>query len=99
MNNPVACIITLILLLISTGNLNAQTKQNNYTDYHVHLQDSATVQLGYRMAKATHQKLTRMDSLYLDSDTIIHRLDKAKFNSGWVISNAYWFGSPLTPVK
>ncbi|QEM13523.1 amidohydrolase family protein [Mucilaginibacter rubeus] len=89
----------LIFFLVLAVNLKAQVKPNYYTDYHVHLQDSATVQLGYRMLKAFHLKATKMDSLCFDADTIIGRLDKAKFHSAWIISNAYWFGSPATPVK
>ncbi|GAO41393.1 hypothetical protein FPE01S_01_04050 [Flavihumibacter petaseus NBRC 106054] len=40
-----------------------------------------------------------MDSLVFDADTIIGRLNKAKFQSAWILSNAYWFGSPLTPIE
>ncbi|MEO3406170.1 amidohydrolase family protein [Mucilaginibacter sp. CAU 1740] len=89
----------LIFLTILACNLKAQVKSNHCTDYHVHLQDSATVQLGFRMLKAFHQKATRTDSLCFDADTIINRLNRAKFYSAWIISNAYWFGSPLTPVQ
>jgi len=92
-------VAVLIFLFAFAGNLKAQVKPNYYTDYHVHLQDSATVQLGFRMLKAFHLKATRADSLCFDADTIIRRLDKAKFQSAWIISNAYWFGSPATPVK
>ncbi|WP_413670381.1 amidohydrolase family protein [Mucilaginibacter sp. Mucisp86] len=91
--------IAFIFFFTLTGKLKAQVKPNYYTDYHVHLQDSATVQLGYRMMKAFHLKATRMDSLCFDADTIIKRLDRAKFYSAWIISNAYWFGSPATPVE
>lgn len=90
--------IALIVFLILNVSLHAQPKPNRYTDYHVHLQDSATVQLGYRMLKVWHQKPTHMDSLCFDADTIVGRLDRAKFHSAWIISNAYWFGSPATPV-
>lgn len=89
----------LLFSILLANNLRAQVKPNHYTDYHVHLQDSATVQLGYRMMKAFHLKATKMDSLCFDADTIIRRLDKAKFYSAWIISNAYWFGSPVTPVQ
>ncbi|HEX8020232.1 MAG TPA: TatD family hydrolase [Mucilaginibacter sp.] len=89
----------LLFFILLADSLNAQVKPNYYTDYHVHLQDSATVQLGYRMMKAFHLKATKMDSLCFDADTIIKRLDKAKFYSAWIISNAYWFGSPVTPVQ
>jgi len=92
-------VAVLIFLFAFAGNLKAQVKPNYRTDYHVHLQDSATVQLGFRMLKAFHLKATRMDSLCFDADTIIRRLDKARFHSAWIISNAYWFGSPATPVK
>jgi predicted TIM-barrel fold metal-dependent hydrolase len=91
--------IALMFSISLADNLKAQVKPNHYTDYHVHLQDSATVQLGYRMMKAFHLKATKMDSLCFDADTIIRRLDRAKFYSAWIISNAYWFGSPLTPVQ
>jgi predicted TIM-barrel fold metal-dependent hydrolase len=91
--------IALLFFILLANNLRAQVKPNHYTDYHVHLQDSATVQLGYRMMKAFHLKATKMDSLCFDADTIIRRLDKAKFYSAWIISNAYWFGSPVTPVE
>jgi predicted TIM-barrel fold metal-dependent hydrolase len=91
--------IALMFLIVFAGNLKAQVKSNHCTDYHVHLQDSATVKLGYRMMKAFHMKPTKMDSLCFDADTIIGRLNRAKFYSAWIISNAYWFGSPVTPVR
>lgn len=90
-------IMALLFMLPCTG-LKAQVSQGDYTDYHVHLQDSATVQLGYRMAEAFGEKSTRMDSLVLDADTIIERLNRAKFKKAWIISNAYWFGSPFVQV-
>ncbi|WP_114940890.1 amidohydrolase family protein [Mucilaginibacter endophyticus] len=99
MKHYLSRVAVLIFLFVFAGNLKAQVKPNYYTDYHVHLQDSATVQLGFRMLKAFHLKATRSDSLCFDADTIIGRLDKAKFHSAWIISNAYWFGSPATPVK
>ncbi|AYL94866.1 amidohydrolase family protein [Mucilaginibacter celer] len=88
----------LIFFIMPACTSTAQVKPGYATDYHVHLQDSATVQLGYRMLKAFHQKATKTDSLCFDADTIIGRLNRAKFHSAWIISNAYWFGSPLTPV-
>jgi len=99
MINSRISIVTLLLLTVYNSNLKAQVKQNDYTDYHVHLQDSATVQLGYRMLKAINLAPTKIDSLILNADTIIGRLNKAKFKSAWILSNAYWFGSPLTPVE
>jgi predicted TIM-barrel fold metal-dependent hydrolase len=79
--------------------LKAQVKQNGYTDYHVHLQDSATIQLDYRMLKAIHEEPVKMDSVYLDADTAIQRLNKANFQYAWILSNAYLFGSPIIPVE
>jgi len=90
--------LTLLLLLVLTISVKAQPKSNSYTDYHVHLQDSATIVLGYRMLKAIGQAPTKIDSIILNADTIIHRLDEAGFYGAWILSNAYWFGSPLTPV-
>lgn len=92
--------IVIGLLLVSLNTvLKAQVYQDGYTDHHVHLQDSSTVRLGYRMLKAIGQTPTKTDSLVFDADTIIERLDKAKFREAWILSNAYWFGSPLTPVE
>jgi len=91
-------IVILLLSVLLCGCIKTKVDQlNDYTDHHVHLQDSSTVQLGYRMLKAIGQTPTRIDSLVFDADTIIERLDRAKFNSAWILSNAYWFGSPLTP--
>ncbi|MGC4038243.1 MAG: TatD family hydrolase [Chitinophagaceae bacterium] len=99
MNYYLRNIIIALLLLTINSKVKAQDgQQNDYTDYHVHLQDSATVQLGYRMLKAIGQTPTKVDSIVFDADTIIERLDKAKFKSAWILSNAYWFGSPLTPI-
>lgn len=99
MNRRLSRLAALLYFIPMLGVVYAQPKPNHYTDYHVHLQDSVTVQLGLRMAKAFHQKTTRADSVCFDADTIIRRLNKAKFQSAWIISNAYWFGSPVTPVK
>lgn len=98
MSNYTTRAIILLALIAFTGNIHAQVKRTGYTDYHVHLQDSATVILGYRMLKAIGQAPTKIDSLVLDADTIIHRLNKAGFYGAWILSNAYWFGSPLTPL-
>lgn len=89
---------SIILLLIATAAACTSNKNDGYTDYHVHLQDAATVQLGYRMLKAINQAPTKADSIVYDADTIIQRLNMAGFSSAWILSNAYWFGSPLTPV-
>jgi predicted TIM-barrel fold metal-dependent hydrolase len=51
------------------------------------------------MLKALHLPATKMDSLVLNADTIIGRLNRAKFHSAWILSNAYWFGAPITPVE
>jgi len=40
-----------------------------------------------------------MDSLILDADTLIERLNGAGFEKAWILSNAYWFGSPFTQVE
>ncbi len=90
--------IAVLFFSVCTISLRAQVKQGNYTDYHVHLQDSATVVLNDKMLKAIHQAPTKMDSLVLDADTITGRLDRAKFHSAFILSNAYLFGSPLVPV-
>ena len=90
-------IVALFLMLLNNS-LKAQIAYRDYIDYHVHLQDSATVQLGYRMLKAFGQTPTKMDSLVLDADTIIARLNRAKFKKAWILSNAYWFGSPILTV-
>lgn len=91
--------ITLLLLLVPVVCLNAQIKLNGYTDYHVHLQDSATIELGYQMLKAMQTEPEKMDSVFLDADTIIERLNKAGFEYAWILSNAYLFGSPLVTVE
>ncbi|OOQ62237.1 amidohydrolase family protein [Mucilaginibacter pedocola] len=88
-------IILLISLAFGEISLHAQT----YTDHHIHLQDSETVQLGFRMLKAFKETPKHIDSLVLNADTVIKRLDGAKFQSAWILSNAYWFGSPMTPVE
>lgn len=90
--------VTLLLIIVLNVTLKAQVKQNDYTDYHVHLQDSATIQLDYKMLKALHMKPAKMDSVFLDADTIIERLNKAGFQSAWILSNAYLFGSPVVTV-
>lgn len=99
MNLHRANIVTTLLFTLLNAGLKAQVNQDGYTDCHVHLQDSATVQLGYRMLKAFGQTPTKTDSLVLDADTIIERLNRAKFKKAWILSNAYWFGSPFTPVE
>lgn len=40
-----------------------------------------------------------MDSVFLDADTVIERLNKSNFQNAWILSNAYLFGSPITPVE
>ncbi|GAB4056011.1 amidohydrolase family protein [Spirosoma litoris] len=92
-------IVLALLLALLTTSLKAQVVNGDYIDYHVHVQDSATVQLGYRMLKAFGETPTSIDSLVLDADTVINRLDRAKFKKAWIISNAYWFGSPFTPIE
>lgn len=97
--NQYSRIIAGLLLLSLNADVKAQSNQQNYyNDHHVHLQDSATVQLGYRMLKAIGQTPTKMDSIVFDADTIIERLNRAQFKTAWILSNAYWFGSPLTPI-
>lgn len=91
-------VMVLLSMLLNIG-LKAQVSQHGYIDYHVHLQDSATVQLGYRMLKAFRQAPAKIDSLVLNADTIIERLNRAKFEKAWILSNAYWFGSPFTPIE
>src|SRR5262245_17706165 len=88
----------LVPILFSIS-LQAQENQNDYTDYHVHIQDSATVQLGFRMLKAFNEVPKKVDSLVLNADTVIEKLNRAKFKKAWIISNAYWFGSPFTPIE
>ncbi|WP_235921021.1 amidohydrolase family protein [Foetidibacter luteolus] len=51
------------------------------------------------MLKAFGQAPTKTDSLILNADTLIERLNRAKFNKAWILSNAYWYGSPFTPVE
>lgn len=92
-------ILLFWITILSNISLQAQVKENNYIDYHVHLQDSATVQLGFRMAKAFNETSKKIDSLVLNADTIIARLNRSKFKGAWIISNAYWFGSPFVQVK
>ncbi|MBL7762099.1 MAG: amidohydrolase family protein [Chitinophagaceae bacterium] len=100
MNQYQKQIITGLLLLLFNADTKAQPAQpDGYTDHHVHLQDSATVQLGYRMLKAIGQAPTKVDSIVFDADTIIERLNRAQFKNAWLLSNAYWFGSPLTPIE
>lgn len=91
--------IVALLFMLVNNSLKAQVNNRDYIDYHVHLQDSTTVQLGYRMLKAFGQTPTRMDSLVLDADTIINRLNRAKFKKAWILSNAYWYGSPILTVE
>lgn len=88
----------LVLACCIPAGLIAQPPVSKWTDHHVHLQDSATIQFNFRMLEALHRKPERMDSLVLDADSIIHRLDKAKFQSAWILSSAYWFGSPIISV-
>jgi len=97
MNNYTTSAIIFSLLCITTTTY-SQTKPNTFVDYHVHLQDSATVQLGYRMLKAIGEEPKKTDSIVLNADTAIQRLNKAGFYGAWILSNAYWFGSPLTPI-
>lgn len=86
----------LILLLFFIGrNTSAQIIKKGFTNHHVHLQDEASRQLGYRMMKAFGEVPGRTDSLLLNADSLIQRLDRAHFNNAWIISNAYWFGSPF----
>ncbi|MFT3705629.1 MAG: amidohydrolase family protein [Agriterribacter sp.] len=100
MNQYARGIITALLFLSMNAGVKAQgIEQHDYTDYHVHLQDSSTVQLGFRLLKALGKTPTSIDSLVFDADTIIQRLDRAKFKNAWILSNAYWFGSPLTPIQ
>lgn len=76
MNKYSTKIFAGIFFMFLHAGVKAQTDEGR-TDYHVHLQDSETVQLGYRMLKAIGQAPTKMDSLVLDADTIIERLDRA----------------------
>jgi len=99
MNKHSISTTTLLFLIVLHVTLKAQVKQNGYTDYHVHLQDSATVELNYKMLKALHIEATKMDSVFLDADTIIERLNKASFQYAWILSNAYLFGSPIVAVE
>lgn len=92
-------VVSSLLFILFSFSSQAQVSQSEYTDYHVHLQDSATVELGFRMLKAFHEVPKRTDSLVLNADTVIERLNRVKFKKARIISNAYWFGSPFTPIE
>ena len=96
--NRIVVLAVIFLVQVANAQPSGRPPATGLTDYHVHLQDSATVQLGYRMLKAIGQAPAKMDSLVLDADTIIERLNRAGFEHAWILSNAYWFGSPLTPI-